>query len=181
MRFNKRGDKSKVMGTEAPNALLRYINSDAWQRILSIAAAIPDEALKNLPALPSFQELPNLVSRHRQVLIETEEHANLVKLVLELFSIDKENYSVCAKNDDPNMKVFLQDQGFEVTPVKHASYKATPIVPDVFEVYENRMLTGTCTNYGVLNLFRNEGSLRNGGDLAVVVLVVGSVLRTKIL
>lgn len=181
MRFNKRGDKSKVIGAELPHALLRYVTSDAWQRILSIVAAIPDETLKNLPALPSLEELPNLVSRHRQVFIETEEHANLVKLVLELFSIDKNHYSVCAKNDDPNMKAFLQDQGFEVTPVKHASYKATPIVPDVFEVYENGMLTGTRTNYGVLNLFRNEGVLRNGGDLAVVVVGVGSVFRTKIL
>ncbi len=175
MRFNKRGDKSKVMGAEVPNALLRYINSDAWQRILSIAAAIPDEALENLPALPSLQELPNLVSRHRQVLIETEGHATLVKLVLELFSIDKENYSVCAKNDDPNMTAFLQEQGFEVTKVKYASYKATPIVPDVFEVYENGILTGTRTNYGVLNIFRNEGSVRSSNELAVVVLGIGAL------
>ncbi|WP_027848783.1 hypothetical protein [Marinospirillum minutulum] len=178
MRFNARGSKTKILGSENPNTLLRYITNDAWQRILSIAAKTPSQA-NNLPKLPAVDQLHNMVSHNGQILIDSEESANLVKLVLDLFLIKQDCYSVSARGNEPAVKSFLEAQSFSVVPVEKASYKATRLTVDQYEIYEGGKKTGLRYEYGVLNLFRNEGVLRCSNDLVVALLGLGVFAETR--
>ena len=173
MRFNARGSKEKIFGNENPYALLRYINSDAWQRILSIAAETPEDVVKNASSVLPLNELHNMIGRNRQILIDSTESADLIRLALKLFKVNEEHYSVSARGNDSAIESFLQEQGFDVVPVEQASYKGTSIAVDPYEIFENEKKKSTRYEYGVLNIFRNEGALRNSNELVVALLGVG--------
>lgn len=173
MRFNSREGRGKVLGRDNPNVLLRYITADAWQRILSIASKAPGNITKHLAELPSLDELPNMVGRNGQVLINSQDKVNLINLVLELFSVNESHYSVSARENELAMKQFLEAQGFNVVPVEKASSKKTPIQVDQFDVYEQGKRISTCHKYGILNIFRNKEALRCSNDLVVALLGLG--------
>ncbi len=63
--------------------------------------------------------------------------------------------------------------------VEQASFKATPIQVDQYEIYEGGKKTGLRYEYGVLNLFRNEGVLRCSNDLVVALLGLGVFAETR--
>ncbi|MBM94531.1 MAG: hypothetical protein CMI09_01590 [Oceanospirillaceae bacterium] len=176
MRFKQRGVASgMILGAGQPNALIEYISDDAWIRMME--AAVQHES--NLEALnetsfPSIDILPSLVGRKRQLLMETPEHCQLVKRVIEVFQIPKSHYKVAASNDNERATQLLKEQGFSVTKQAEASALNGPLTVDLFEEYDGIEKIGSRTQYGVLNLIRNDhGVIRNSNELAVGFLSLG--------
>lgn len=134
--------------------------------------------VKNAPIVLPLNELHNMIGRNRQVLIGSIENASLIRLVLKLFKINEEHYSVSARGNESSVVSFLQEQGFDIVPVEQASYKGTSIAVDPYEIFEDGKKKSTRYEYGVLNIFRNEGSLRNSNELVVVLLGLGVYLLT---
>lgn len=84
-----------------------------------------------------------------------------------------------AKGNEPAVKSFLEAQGFSVVSVEKASYKATRLTVDKYEIYEGGKKRGLRYEYGVLNLFRNEAVLRCSNDLVVALFGLGVFAETR--
>lgn len=173
MRFKQRGVASgMIMGSEHPNALIEYISDDAWIRMMEATTKYenkPDTVSE--ASFPSIDALPSLVGRKRQLLMETPEHCQLVKRVIEVFEIDDSHYRVAAANDNERATRMLEEQGFTITKQAEASALDGPLTIDLFEEYDGIEKIGSRTQYAVLNLIRNDkGVIRNSNELAIAYL-----------
>ncbi|MCY0967153.1 hypothetical protein [Parathalassolituus penaei] len=183
MRFKQRGvDSGMILGSEHPHALIEYISDDAWIRMMEAAANYESKLDTTSDAsFPSIDVLPSLVGRKRQLLMEAPEHCQLVKRVIDIFEIDESHYKIAAANDNERATQLLVEQGFTVTKQAEASALDGPLTIDLFEEYDGIEKIGSRTQYGVLNLIRNDhGVIRNSNELAVVFLSSGIVNTSKL-
>jgi len=174
MYFIERGKQDGLSGEDHPYLILRYLNNDAWLRLLECSNEYDDDELSLEFKLDNIE---NLVSSHRrQLLLNDDEHVRLLSLFIVIFKLDSDCYSICATNDDTALLELVKNQGLPNKPIERASSKGKKLIYDAFNIYKNGELESVIKKYIVFDLYRNDTQiLRNSLEAAVAFLALASL------
>ena len=188
MRFKHPLDKNRwIKGEDHPDeyALLTSITDTGWQRLIQAADNITNHDTEIPAELPDLDTLPCLVGPNRHLLMEYPKHCQLVRKVLDIFSVPDKLYTVVARFDDSLITQMLKDQGFSVDSEFQTKsqknkqtgtiiHKTVRIQFDGFPInYDDR--NHYTQQYGGLLLTRSQyGTIRNSYELAVAFLTIGT-------
>lgn len=95
--------KAYVYGASLPKYLLKSRSTTVWPRLLQLCEHLPtyDELGKNRP-LPSLDQSSNLVGRNGHLLMNDMEDANLVRFLVDAFSLSEDSYTAVIKSKPSN-------------------------------------------------------------------------------
>lgn len=176
IRFTSTKDsKIKLTGEHCPNALLESITDSAWQRLLHQAQEIDKKGeldKLNSEDFSHLQDLPYLVSVNRQVLMTQLGHCKLTRLALDLFQVPSTAYRAYIKNGSALVVERMKDAGFNPEEVKNSKLDGlTLLSSESNEPYKP-------VSYGGVVLSRlSKGKIRNGLDLAAILLSIGVIVK----
>lgn len=176
IRFTSTKDsKIKLTGEHCPNALLESITDSAWQRLLHRAQEIDEKGELNKLNSEDFshlQDLPYLVSVNRQVLMTQPGHCKLASLVLDLFQVPSTAYRAYVKAGSTLVGERMKDVGFSPEEIQGSKLDSLVLLlHETNELYKP-------IDYGGLVLSRlSKGKVRNGLDLATVLLSIGTIIK----
>lgn len=179
MRFSSKTNKRiKLKGSECPNALLESLTDSAWQRLLHRANELGDEVsvAMNDNIVNYLKDLPYVVSTNRHILIEQPKYFSLVKYVIELFEIPKDQYKVIIKDERSSALERWNAAGLDVVTESDAGIKI-----DGFTIFlPERNSECRINDYAGFVLSRSaSGVIRNSFDLVIALLAVGFLMQLE--
>lgn len=179
MRFSSKVDKRiKLKGSECSNALLESLTDSAWQRLLHRANELGDEVsvAMNDNIVNYLKDLPYVVSTNRHILIEQPKYFSLVKYVIELFEIPKDQYKVIIKDERSSALERWNAAGLDVVTESDAGIKI-----DGFTIFlPERNSECRINDYAGFVLSRSaSGVIRNSFDLVIALLAVGFLMQLE--
>lgn len=172
MRFRERGKGTRwINGEEYTGTVLDFITEAGWSRLIEWGGGVDVSDDKGVASSLDINDLPFLISRNRQILINCAEQCSLVIELFKKLALNHADFAVVVKNGDEKVAELLSKNGFSV--ISEGSYASRQLdpYPVVISGVEHR-----CMEYGGLCFERRaSGVVRNSYELSVALLAYGAL------